>query len=190
MVKEGVKNYREVKRKFGGEIVSPTCRSAEDQRRFYPSIVEKANVFLEAAKLLEEEGNYKMAAVAYKDSTYYISEAASRSPYYDTKHHWENELKKVEKKIPLMNEKRGIKVGSYLDRRKNRSLEAITAIIGLVGGAFFLSSNMTGNVIGLSASSSNIIGSVLLIIGLVACFFWVKSKKKSSIKKVVKKRKK
>ena len=55
--------------------------------------------------------------------------------------------------------------------------------VGLVGGAFFLSSNMTGNVIGLSSSSSNIIGSVLLVIGLVACFSWMMSKKKVSKKK-------
>jgi hypothetical protein len=73
----------------------------------------------------------------------------------------------------------------------SRSLEGKTtatlSIIGLVGGAFFLSANITGNVMGLSSSSSNIIGSVLSVIGLVACFFWVKSKKKA---KVVKKKKK
>lgn len=65
------------------------------------------------------------------------------------------------------------------------------AVVGLVGGAFFLSSNMTGNVVGLSSSSSNIIGSVLLVIGLVACFSWVKSKKNSKVvkKKVSKKKK-
>jgi hypothetical protein len=52
-----------------------------------------------------------------------------------------------------------------------------TSIIGFIGGLFFLSSNITGNAIG-SSVISNWIGAVLLIVGLVAGFFWLKSKKK------------
>ena len=57
-----------------------------------------------------------------------------------------------------------------------RKLGVITAIISLLGGLFFLSSNVTGNVIG-SQSSSNIIGAILLIIGLISGFFWFKKRK-------------
>ncbi|MDO8528847.1 MAG: hypothetical protein Q7S06_03070 [Nanoarchaeota archaeon] len=49
------------------------------------------------------------------------------------------------------------------------------AIIGLASGLFFLSSNLTGNVIGnLTNTTSSIIGAVLFVGGLVAAFFWAK----------------
>jgi len=51
------------------------------------------------------------------------------------------------------------------------------AIIGIVGGLFFLSFNITGNAIGSSTVSSSI-GAIFLVVGLVAGFFWLKSKKK------------
>lgn len=53
------------------------------------------------------------------------------------------------------------------------------AIVMLVlGGLIFLSSNMTGNVIGgLNQTSSNWVGAVLLAVGLVAGFFWMKGRK-------------
>jgi hypothetical protein len=63
------------------------------------------------------------------------------------------------------------------DRLKKRRT-ATVAIISLIGGLFFLSTNITGNVIGnMTNSTSNIIGAVLLIIGLVGGFFWMRSKK-------------
>ncbi len=56
---------------------------------------------------------------------------------------------------------------------------ATTAVIGFLGSLFFLSSNVTGNTIGsLSKSSDNWIGIVLLAIGLIGGFFWMKNRKK------------
>ena len=53
----------------------------------------------------------------------------------------------------------------------------VIAIAGVLGGIFFLSSNITGNAISnVSQSSGNILGAVLLVVGLVAGFFWVKKK--------------
>ncbi len=73
-------------------------------------------------------------------------------------------------------------------KRKSKKLEkapsnledkaALTAaIIGLIGGMFFLSFNITGNAVG-SRAIPNIIGVVFLITGLIACYFWVSEKKK------------
>ena len=69
--------------------------------------------------------------------------------------------------------------------RKNPSPlegEMIPVIIGaggLIAGLFFLSSNITGKVIGnLTNSTSNIIGAVLLVVGLVGGFFWFNERKK------------
>ncbi len=47
-------------------------------------------------------------------------------------------------------------------------------IVGLLGGTLFLSSNITGNVIGLSQTSTNWIGGVLFLIGLVGAFAYFK----------------
>ena len=67
--------------------------------------------------------------------------------------------------------------------KKNREselegkFEAVASIVGVLGGLFFLSSNITGNAIAnVSQSSGNILGAILLVVGLVAGFFWVKKK--------------
>jgi hypothetical protein len=62
-------------------------------------------------------------------------------------------------------------------RNRNLSL-AIIGAIGLIAGLFFLSSNMTGNVIRLNVLHSNILGGVLFILGLVAVFFGLNLNKK------------
>ena len=54
---------------------------------------------------------------------------------------------------------------------------ATTSIIGVLGGLFFLSNNITGNAIGnLSNSTSINIGGFLFALGLVAGFFWFKER--------------
>ena len=58
-------------------------------------------------------------------------------------------------------------------------LYASIATVAILSGIFFLSSNVTGNVISnLSNITSSWIGGVLFCIGLVSCFFWVKSRKR------------
>jgi hypothetical protein len=61
--------------------------------------------------------------------------------------------------------------------KMNRALIAISGI-GLIGGAALSSTTFTGNVIGLSTQTSSSIGIVLLAIGLVFGFLWIKNKKK------------
>lgn len=58
-------------------------------------------------------------------------------------------------------------------------LASTLALVGLISSMFFLSFNLTGNVIGsLNPSSSHIIGSVLFFVGLVGAFFYFRGKKK------------
>lgn len=55
----------------------------------------------------------------------------------------------------------------------------IITAAGIIGGLFFLSSNITGNAIAnLSVRTNSILGAGLLIVGLVAGFFWLKSRKR------------
>jgi hypothetical protein len=67
--------------------------------------------------------------------------------------------------------------------RSNDALEerisSVITIAGLGAGIFFLSSNITGNAIAdLSTKKTSFLGAGLLVVGLVAGFFWVKSRKK------------
>lgn len=56
-------------------------------------------------------------------------------------------------------------------------LSAIIGITGIGAGLFFLSNNITGNVIGnLTIQSSNIIGLSAFLIGLIGAFFYFKKK--------------
>ena len=56
-----------------------------------------------------------------------------------------------------------------------RTVAATPMIVGIFGGLFFLSSNVTGNVIAdLTNSTSNIIGACLLVLGIVGAAFFFK----------------
>jgi len=57
---------------------------------------------------------------------------------------------------------------------KLETASAVTALVGIVLSIFFLSSNITGNVIGLNQISSNWIGGILFLIGLVGAFTYFK----------------
>lgn len=65
-------------------------------------------------------------------------------------------------------------------RKRERGVPRIaTSILSLIGGLYFFSANVTGNVIGnLTTSISNVVGGGLIVVGLVAGFFWVRGKKK------------
>jgi hypothetical protein len=69
-------------------------------------------------------------------------------------------------------------------------LEGTVAVVGLVGGLFFLSNNITGNAIGnLTLKNSILIGAGLIIVGLIGAFLLVKNKRKKKSKKVSRKKK-
>jgi hypothetical protein len=68
----------------------------------------------------------------------------------------------------------------------------VASLVALFGGAFFFSTKVTGNVVGVSTQTSSLIGVGLLIIAIIAGIFWIKSRKpskKTVSKKVIKKRK-
>ncbi|MFA5992165.1 MAG: LPXTG cell wall anchor domain-containing protein [Candidatus Pacearchaeota archaeon] len=54
---------------------------------------------------------------------------------------------------------------------------AAIAIVGLLGGIFFLSDSITGNVTGLNQNSSNVIGIIFLFISLAGGFLFLRKKK-------------
>ncbi len=65
----------------------------------------------------------------------------------------------------------------YLKHGKLEKKIITPSVIALLGGLFFLSFNLTGNVIGnMTNSTSNWIGGILLVIGLVGAFVYFKKK--------------
>jgi len=65
----------------------------------------------------------------------------------------------------------------YSSEGLERILSVVT-VVSLFASVLFLSSNITGNVIGnLTNSTSNFIGAGFLVLGLVAGFFWIRNKK-------------
>jgi len=100
----------------------------------------------------------------------------------------ENRAKRTEEYMKKTGKLEYLKTLNQIDQKiqkirnkKDGGLEktaATTSIIGILGGIFFLSSNITGNVIGLNQSTGNILGVVLLCVGLVGSFFWFKNRKK------------
>jgi hypothetical protein len=57
-----------------------------------------------------------------------------------------------------------------------RNIYATLGVAGLLGGLFFLSTNITGNVIGnFDTSTSSTFGIILVIVGLLCGFMWLES---------------
>lgn len=63
------------------------------------------------------------------------------------------------------------------DYSASNGLSGMLSIVGIFVGIFFLSNSITGNVIGLSNTTSSWIGGVLILIGLISLGFWIKNKK-------------
>jgi len=75
----------------------------------------------------------------------------------------------------LSNEARSLLVERQQNREEIIRHQYVFAIIGLGAAAFFLSPNITGNAVAnLGKSSSNLIGIILLVAGLIACYYYSK----------------
>ena len=134
-----------------------------------------------AGKMWERFGNKEKAAEAYEKilNSHRYSRGLAIEAGYFLEHLGKPEraLKVYEKVGAVVQADR---IRKILEKRQ-RGLEKTaiaTAIIGLVGGLFFLSSNITGNAIAnVNVQNSSIIGAILLVVGLVAGFFYLKRKK-------------
>lgn len=77
----------------------------------------------------------------------------------------------------IKNSQRLEKVRTGTWRGLSGKATATAALVGLIGGSFFYSTKITGNVVGMSTQTSSLIGVGLLIVGIIAGFAWVKNKK-------------
>ncbi|MFA5174149.1 MAG: hypothetical protein WC438_03130 [Candidatus Pacearchaeota archaeon] len=132
--------------------------------------------------------NFKRAgdiSVALKDYEGAADLYESSVRNYDTHHAKEGPIKSISSTyiIELGFEKEARKMAKKMRWRANlseliRKISPFSYIFLFFLGVFFLSSNITGNVIGdMNNSTSNIIGGVLFVIGLIGAFFYFKNKK-------------
>ena len=102
----------------------------------------------------------------------------------------ENTILDIEKEIADLEKLKA----EHRDRMKRSGLEktaATASIVGILIGIFFLSPNLTGNVVGnLNQTSTNFIGVTLLLIGAIAGFSWFKKTGKKNNKTKMKKMRK
>jgi tetratricopeptide (TPR) repeat protein len=130
---------------------------------------EARDAYKEAAHLFELAGNFKAAEKAYGRAYNLNPEEEGNDAYQGlerVKH--EHERKRL----------RGGRLHTLERHVRNYQKTAATAaIIGIVGAFVFLSPKITGNVIGVSASTGNLIGVGLFLVGLFATMYWFRGRK-------------
>jgi hypothetical protein len=115
---------------------------------------------------LKKSGNYSELAKAYEEA----AEDAELKGHLD----WAERYRANAEKTRALIKKRGITGNTNLESRA----AVAASIIGVFAGIFFFSSSITGNVIGSqSTRSTTIIGSILIVLGIIAGYFWIKNKK-------------
>lgn len=99
----------------------------------------------------------------------------------------ESNYRMAKKLIGLLQKDVSEKAREFKKHRLGKHLTGGVIVAFLGVGTFFLSNNITGNAIAdLSTNTTSWVGGVLLVVGLVAGFFWIKRRKK---KLVVRKKK-
>jgi len=149
-----MKNRTEVVKKLEREAY----KLEVEQGRNQTYDLKPARMYEEAAHKWEDLGDKDRARGDYLHALQVARKAHSRNPTDESG----RKIKELDKHVPRI-------VGHAW---------IILAVLGFVAGVFFLQSNITGNAIAdLSTNTSSWVGGVLLVVGLIAGFFWMKRKK-------------
>ncbi|MEK6935649.1 MAG: DUF308 domain-containing protein [Nanoarchaeota archaeon] len=141
---------------------------------------EKDADYVSAAKLRVSTGEIRKAISNYREAARLYNSCAED---YSAEHYSDSE---VLSKFGPMYKQRADRCQKNADRLRKvvkgkwHGLENTTmtaSIVGLIGGIFFLSPNLTGNVIGnMTNSTSNIIGAILFAVGIAGAFFYFRKR--------------
>jgi len=125
-----------------------------------------------AAREYIQAEDFYSAAITFQKAIHEANQANEREPgAIDQKYinRLERNIKRVEKLNVSKHKKRKLKL--------ELNLRSIIAILGIGFGIFFLKSNITGNIVAnLNSTTNNIIGAVLICIGIVSTFLYFKRK--------------
>ncbi|MBM3228631.1 hypothetical protein FJZ20_01995 [Candidatus Pacearchaeota archaeon] len=135
----------------------------------YKSLIKSGECFEEAGAIREAEVAYRLALRTGKklsEDKSLPDKANERGMSFIT-----GDLEKLSEVQDGLN----AKISELRTRRRAGNSSVTVAILGVLGGIFFLSTNITGNAIAnIGQGFGNILGTALLFIGLVAGFFWLK----------------
>ncbi len=143
---------------------------------YYPSSGNPLEIFMSAGRKYEEIGLFDKAQMSYQEALkiFELTPKKVRADY--SKEKIEKDLVRVKEekeKLDIRKHKVGMHTSNLISR-----ISSIIAVSGILGSLFFLGSDLTGNVIAdLTTQTTSFIGASLLIIGLIASFFWIKSKR-------------
>jgi hypothetical protein len=142
---------------------------------------DTATAWIETAKRQYKDGRINQA---YRTTVASLREYLSMAEEYEKA----GETRSAESNYRMAQKVMNALEGEIAQRRnklrKNRlektmMVAPIIAIAGILGGIFFLSSNITGNAIAdMTTKTTSFLGAGLLIVGLVAGFFWLKGRRK------------
>lgn len=139
----------------------------------YKSLIKSGEHFEEAGAIREAEVAYKLALRTGRK----LSE--DKTLPYKAGKEGGSLIKRDLEKLSEVQDELSAKISELRTRRRVGDSSVTVAILGVLGGIFFLSTNITGNSIAnIGQGFGNILGTVLLFIGLVAGFFWLKSYKR------------
>jgi len=191
-------NYRQagkIAEELGNDYLAFSYYNLDQTKGFLGMFFYSPENEIQKARILERNGLYHEAADAYYNCGDYLSSGRLYAKSGDEK----LAIKTLKKGIKLneraIESKKNAKIKPKLwvaevekmqrelDKIENRghntnlesSVSSVLAIFCLGASLLFLSSNITGNVIGnLNQPSSNLIGGVLFLIGLMEAFFYFK----------------
>ena len=154
------------------------AREAEEEAEVAEAYIGAAEKFMKAGRPKDALRNYKKSVECYDDcleklrdkDTTMLRHAGFDTSYYTVVY------KRLRKKYARIAERLKKVIEGKWHGLEGKAVAV--AIVGILGGIFFLSSNITGNVIGnMTNSTSNFLGSVLLVIGIIGGFFWLRSRR-------------
>lgn len=156
-------------------------------------IVEGINYDLARADVEIKRGNYNFAIVNLRNAYEHSEQLLGGDTQIQTTPKRKKVVARIIKKLEEIMRKSPDKgqqryIARYaLQIRKENGIEARSQglenavkgliVIGILGGLFFLFPNVTGNTIGnISCFSSNILGVIFLVLGLVGSYFLIRKK--------------
>jgi len=148
--------------------------SMKKKRQIVASIGYRGEILENAARCWEQAGKSDKAKEAFEKAIVLYGEDIDWVEHKNESERIIAHCADLEEKLGRPETAREMRAGL---RKREVWISPLGAILGIVGGIFFLSSNITGNAIG-SQTISNWVGATFLIVGLIAGFFWVKNRKK------------
>jgi hypothetical protein len=197
-------NYKKAKANYGGDkslFRKKEDKESKERRKYNDASIDLAykKAAFERAELRVQQSDNSNGPYSNKgiDSNFGMDSVSdkhskAKGDYYAAKNKVDKLYEQSEVEAHRLDEQRDYLVSQFgkdsrevynferkklgMHQKKESKLVAMSSIIALIGGLFFLSPDLTGNVIGQASLASNAIGGVLFIAGIVGAFFYIRRK--------------